>query len=283
MDAPQNPPSTLSTDALRSLLQWYAEMGIEDVVEAAPTDMRTWHAPPKIAVAESPSQNRPVATTAPQTQNPKPIQPSKDLPANDAIAEATALAAKAKDIDALREAIQQFDGCPLKPGARNTVIDDGIFGAPLLILGEAPGREEDRMGKPFVGRAGQLLDKMLAAIGHSRSEDDLAPTYITNAIYWRPPGNRNPTPDETAICLPFVHRIIALAKPKLILTLGNVPTQILMPGATGITRSRGKIVEIAIEDQSFSVLPSFHPAYLLRSPTQKKLSWEDLKAARAFL
>ena len=206
------------------------------------------------------------------------------MPADEAIAEATACASAAQSIEELRAAITAFDGCPLKPGARNTVIDDGIFGAPLMVLGEAPGRDEDRVGRPFVGRAGQLLDKMLAAIGHSRFEDDLAPAWISNSIFWRPPGNRTPTKIEIAICLPFVHRLIELAAPKVIILVGNTPTQTLFEGTPGITRARGVWKEhVTSTGLTIPACPMFHPAFLLRQPAQKRLAWEDLRAVRARL
>ena len=203
------------------------------------------------------------------------------MPTDEAIALAKSLAASATTLTELRSAIQEFDGCPLKPGARNTVIDDGIDGAPLMVLGEAPGRDEDRIGKPFVGRAGQLLDKMLAAIGHSRFEDEMASTYISNSIFWRPPGNRTPTKAEVAICMPFVWRLIELAKPKVIILVGNTPTQALFDGAPGITRARGLWREHQTSDgQTIPALPMFHPAFLLRQPLQKRLAWADLIAVR---
>ena len=265
--------------ALQALLSWYGEMGIQDVVSETPSDMRVWGAAPKLAAHVV------IKTDAPTpTSQPAPIQPLQDMETGEAIAQATKLAAAAQDIKALREAIREFDGCPLKPGARNTVIDDGIFGAPLLILDEAPGRDEDKIGKPCVGKAGQLLDRMIGAIDLSRHEDELGNAYITNTLYWRPPGNRAPKPDEIAICLPFVHRIIDLAKPKLIITMGNVPTQALFPDAPGITKARGKWRELnTTSGQIYPVLPLLHPAFLLRSPQQKKAAWADLLAVKAKL
>lgn len=194
---------------------------------------------------------------------------------------ATAAAQAATTLPALVEAITAFDACPLKAGARQTVVYDGVLGAPLLVVGEAPGKEEDRIGKPFVGRAGMLLDRMLAAIGHSRQQgDDLSKVCITNSIYWRPPGNRNPTKAETAICLPFVERFIELSAPKVIILTGNVSTQALFPDAPGITRSHGTWREVQVGGKSFPAIPIFHPAFLLRQPTQKRLAWVDLRAAQ---
>ena len=228
-----------------------------------------------------PPRRRPRPTCRPG-RPPPPAAPSAaepgELSTDEAIAAARDAAEAASTIEELAAAITAFEGCPLKAGARQTVVYDGVVGADLLIIGEAPGRDEDRIGKPFVGRAGQLLDRMLAAIGRSRAQGDgLADTCITNAIFWRPPGNRTPTDAEKAICLPFVRRFIELSAPKVIVLTGNVSTQSLFPGAPGITRSRGKWRDWPGPDGSdIPVLPIFHPAYLLRSPAQKRLAWADL-------
>jgi len=275
--SPEAPP--MDAAALRALLTWYAEMGIDDITGEVPSDFSDWTGPAKkMPQAPQPAQQAPRAAAPQPKPAPAPIIPGDDpLPADEAVAAAKAAAAAATDIESLREAIAAFDGCPLKPGARNTVIDDGIAGAPLMLLGEAPGRDEDRIGKPFVGRAGQLLDRMLAAIGHSRQEGDLAPAYISNAIFWRPPGNRAPTKAEIAICFPFVERLIELNAPKVIVTLGNTPTQTLFESAPGITRSRGTWRDYATAGGAvIPVLPTFHPAFLLRQPAQKRLAWADL-------
>ncbi|GGC95755.1 uracil-DNA glycosylase [Aquisalinus flavus] len=276
--SPEAPP--VDAAALRALLTWYAEMGIDDITGDVPSDFSQWTGSARKAlppVAQSPQQ-APRAAPTRSKPAPAPILPGDDpLPADEAIAAARAAAAAATDIESLREAIAAFDGCPLKPGARNTVIDDGIAGAPLMLLGEAPGREEDRIGRPFVGRAGQLLDRMLAAIGHARQEGDLAPAYISNAIFWRPPGNRAPTKAEIAICFPFVARLIELNAPKVIVTLGNTPTQTLFDNAGGITGARGTWRDHATAGGAvIPVLPTFHPAFLLRQPAQKRLAWADL-------
>ena len=280
-------PDIADAAALRALLAWYAEMGIDDVTGDQPSDFSTWTARRKpTALPQQPQpQTAPLNVPAAGHQAPPaaPAMLSGDdpMPASEAIAAAREIAAGAGDIAALKAAIETFDGCPLKPGARSTVIDDGIAGAPLMILGEAPGKDEDRVGKPFVGRAGQLLDRMLAAIGHSRQEDDLAPAYITNAIFWRPPGNRAPTKLEIAICFPFVERLIELAAPRVIMTLGNTPTQTIFEDAPGITRARGSWKAYATASgREIPVLPSFHPAFLLRTPAQKRLAWADLLAVK---
>ncbi|MBY0423248.1 MAG: uracil-DNA glycosylase, partial [Parvularculaceae bacterium] len=163
-------------------------------------------------------------------------------------------------------------GCPLKAGARTTVFADGVWGADLLVIGEAPGRDEDLAGRPFVGRAGQLLDRMLAAIGRRRAENAL----ISNVVFWRPPGNRTPTQLEIAVCKPFVERLVELTKPKAVMLAGGVPTQalLLLPG---ITRARGQWRTLTTSSgYSVPALPIFHPAFLLRQPAQKRFAWADL-------
>jgi uracil-DNA glycosylase len=183
----------------------------------------------------------------------------------------------AADLAALRAEIDAFTGCPLKATATHTVFADGVASSRVMIIGEAPGAEEDRQGLPFVGAAGQLLDKMLASIGRDRK----ANAYITNALFWRPPGNRPPTAAEVLACLPFVQRHIELIDPIAILTLGNVPLRALFQTEEGITRVRGKWRELSIGGKRWPLLPTFHPAYLLRQPNLKSHSWHDLLAFKA--
>jgi DNA polymerase len=184
----------------------------------------------------------------------------------------------ATTIEELAAAVAGFDDCPLKRTATNTVFIDGNPAAPILIIGEAPGADEDRIGRPFVGRAGQLLDRMLAAIDLDRSG-----VQITNVIYWRPPGNRKPTSAETAACLPFVLRHIALAQPKVLVLAGGTAATALLPTSDGITRLRGRWFDLAVPRLAAPVptLPMFHPAFLLRSPERKRDAWRDLLALRA--
>ncbi|MEM9421599.1 MAG: uracil-DNA glycosylase [Pseudomonadota bacterium] len=275
---------------MRALLDWYAAAGITTAEEAAPTNLYDWpaagHRMPKPGgrFKLPPPSASPSADHAPVNRETSGDEQAA-MSTDEAIAVAKSLAASASSIEALDEIIHGFNGCPLKSGARNTVIYDGVPRAPLLIIGEAPGREEDRLGKPFVGRAGVLLDKMLASIGMSRQpEDGLKDACITNAIYWRPPGNRTPTKAEVAVCLPFVERFIALSAPRLIVLTGNVPTQTLYPGAPGITRSRGAWREwLGPDGEPIPVLPMFHPAFLLRQPTQKRLAWADLRSVASRL
>lgn len=214
---------------------------------------------------------------------PKAARTTKPAPLAEAQAEATTtrdLAASCMDIDALRAAISNFDGCDLKLGARNLVFSDGLRGARVMIVGEAPGREEDMQGLPFVGPSGQLLDKMFAAIGLSRkAEDPSNGIYITNTLPWRPPQNRDPSSDELAMMLPFLHRHIELAAPKIIVTLGNSSTKTLLQSTRGITVMRGNWAEVL----GIATLPMFHPAALLRDPLKKRNTWADLLTLKARL
>jgi DNA polymerase len=182
-------------------------------------------------------------------------------------------------LPALRDIIAAFDLCDLKKGARNTVFADGNPAARVLILGEAPGREEDIEGRPFVGRAGQLLDRMFAAIGLSRgAADPEAAVYITNVLPWRPPGNRDPEPAEVAMMRPFVERHIALMNPQVIVVMGNTPLYALT-GQKGVMRARGTWTTVLGKP----MLPMVHPAYLLRNPIAKREAWADLLSLQARL
>ncbi len=254
--------------AAAALLRWYAEMGVDEATAPSPTDLFEWRAGPPPAPKPAPRAAKPASAPAPET-----------VAADEAIEEAKRIAAACDSFEALEQAVNGFEGCALKQGAKNTVFTDGIPGADLLVIGEAPGRDEDRVGKPFVGRAGQLLDRMLAAIGRSREKD----TLISNVIYWRPPGNRTPTQIETAICRPFVDRLIEITGPKAILIAGGAPLQALL-GVTGIMRARGIWREVETAGGArVAALPSFHPAFLLRQPASKRLAWADLKSLQARL
>lgn len=237
-----------------ALLAWQIELGADEAIADAPVDR--FAAPAAKPRAAEPAQVVPVAP-------PDPVDESR------------AAAAQAGDLAALRAAIEAFDGCELKRGARNTVFSDGAPKARVMIVGEAPGADEDRQGKPFVGRAGQLLDRMFAAIGLSRHEEGL---YITNILPWRPPGNRTPEPAEIAVMMPFVARHIELANPEIVIPMGNVSCQGLL-GRQGITRLRGQWTEAL----GRPALPMFHPAYLLRSPHAKRDAWADLLEIQARL
>jgi DNA polymerase len=197
----------------------------------------------------------------------------------EAASAAREIAAGASTLAELRAAVAAFEGCALKRTATTTVFADGTEGAPLMVIGEAPGAEEDRQGLPFVGRSGQLLDRMLAAIGFDRKRN----AYITNVLFWRPPGNRKPTDEETLLCLPFIWRHIALAKPRVVLLCGGTPATTLLGIKEGITRSRGRWHELAVPDLETRVptIATYHPSYLLRSPQFKGETWRDLLSVQS--
>ena len=182
-------------------------------------------------------------------------------------------AATAESLDALRATLAAFEGCNLRFTATNLVFGDGNPQARVMFVGEAPGLDEDLQGVPFVGRSGQLLDRMLLAIGLDRTR-----AYIANVIPWRPPGNRTPTPQETQICLPFIQRQIELVNPDVLVTLGNPSTQTLLATREGIMKTRGKWFDYDTGTRTIRALATFHPAYLLRSPSYKRMSWQDLRA-----
>jgi uracil-DNA glycosylase len=225
------------------------------------------------AFKPNPSPKMPTAfSTLPQGEGKKMAQ----LPASndDTIGRAMELAAAANSLAELQAALESFDGCPLKKTATHTVFADGNLSHRIMLIGEAPGRDEDRIGKPFVGRAGQLLDKMLAAINLDRTKN----AYITNVINWRPPDNRDPTPEEAAMCLPFLRRHIELVNPGIIILLGAVSARHVMGKTDGIMRLRGKWLEYHVNGDMVPVMPTLHPAYLLRRAADKKLAWRDLQA-----
>jgi len=261
--------------AALALLRWYVEMGVDEAIgdiapnrllPAAPAPAL---APPAAVVARPP---------APATRVAPPGTFAESLA--EAAQSARRLAAGADSIEALAALVAGFDDCPLKRTATKTVFIDGNPAAPILFIGEAPGADEDRIGRPFVGRAGQLLDRMLAAIGLDRGM-----VQITNVIYWRPPGNRKPTTAEIAACLPFVLRHIALAAPQVLVLCGGTAASALLPVSDGITRLRGRWFELAIPglDRPVPTLPMFHPAFLLRTPERKREAWRDLLALKARL
>ncbi|NNU15417.1 uracil-DNA glycosylase [Parvularcula sp. ZS-1/3] len=261
------------SEAARATLAFYRDAGLTTIEGEAPGALWDWDdTPPRAPQAEPQAKPSPRAAA--------PGQPSAD----EAIAKAEEQAAACATLDELIAHLASLKGCPLHGDERQTVIHDGVLGADLLVLGEAPGAEEARVGKPFVGRSGQLLDRMLGAIGHSRApSEEQRPVAITNAFYWRPEDNRNPNTAELAFAQPFVRRFIELSQPKAILLTGNVPTKALFPDAPGITRARGSFRDIEIGGRSIPALPVFHPAFLLRQPAQKRWAWRDLLALQAKL
>jgi DNA polymerase len=284
----------LSPDQAAALLRWQIEMGADEAIaEVAPDRL----APPSPASIASADARIPGRVAEPRRADfrfrgndelAKPVRAAAVVAPPGTFAEsladaaqsARALAAQADSVAALAALIAGFDDCPLKRTATNTVFVDGNSAAPVLIIGEAPGADEDRLGKPFVGRAGQLLDRMLAAIALDRSQ-----VQITNVIYWRPPGNRKPTAAEIATCLPFVFRHIVLSRPKVLVLAGGTAAGALLPLTEGITRLRGRWFDLAIPglDDPVPTLPMFHPAFLLRAPERKRDAWRDLLALKSRL
>ena len=262
-------------EAALAWLRWYIEMGADEAIGAEPIDRLAAPAglrpPPAIAPPTPPQAARPIAA-APPAALAESFGEAAQL--------ARHLAASARTIEALAELVAGFDGCALRRTATNTVFADGNPAAPVMIIGEAPGADEDRIGRPFVGRAGQLLDRMLSAIGYDRTG-----VLITNVIYWRPPGNRTPTAAEIASCLPFVLRHIALVGPKVLVLCGGTAAGALLPQGQGITRLRGRWFDLSIPglDRPVPTLPMFHPSFLLRAPERKREAWRDLLSLRTRL
>jgi len=251
------------------LLAFYLEAGVDCALAEEPVDR----------LAEPESAAPQVARAAPPVELARPLAAPAVLrgeatPAPDvAIVSAREAARTAPTLDALRALMEAFDGCALKNTATRLVFADGNPEARIMFVGEAPGRDEDLEGLPFVGRSGKLLDRMIGAIGLDRSK-----AYIANVIPWRPPGNRTPTPQETQICLPFIQRQIELVNPDVLVTLGNPSTQTLLSTREGIMRTRGRWFDYDTGRRVIRALPTFHPAYLLRSPSYKRLAWQDLRA-----
>jgi len=255
----------------RALLEWQVELGVTDAVLAEPVD--------RFAHAEAKAQEAAERAAAPAIQPAAPTSFGAADPGPDPIVEATRLAQAAADLPALSDALQSFAHCDLRLGARTCVFADGNPNARLMIIGEGPGADEDRQGRPFVGKAGQLLDLMFGAIGLSRtSPDPNASVYITNTVPWRPPANREPTPQELAMLRPFLLRHIELAAPEFVVLVGNVACDALL-GKRGITKLRGHWTET----QGLPALPMVHPASLLRNPEAKREAWADLLSIQARL
>ena len=254
-------------------LRWHVEMGVDEAIEDEPIDR---YAPARpeadVPAAKAPAGTPPpaaprsVAETAPAGP---PLAPSEG--ARDAIA----IAAAAQSVDDLRARLEAFEGCALKATATNTVFADGHPGADVMFIGEAPGVDEDRQGIPFVGASGQLLNRMLQAIGLGREA-----VYISNVLFWRPPGNRSPTAAETAACLPFVRRHVELARPRLLVFLGGSSAKTMLDRSEGIMRLRGRWFDYRSPglDSPIPAMPTFHPAFLLRQPAQKREAWRDFLA-----
>lgn len=256
-----------------ALLAWYVEMGVDVAVGETPVD--------RLAAADTAGQT--TMTSRPdmldRSDRTEPVQPAAVHPASDEVARAARdIAQSAKTLDELRDALERFDGCNLKRTATQLVFADGNPESRVMLVGEAPGRDEDVQGLPFVGRSGQLLDRMLAAIGLDRSS-----VYIANVVPWRPPGNRTPTPQETAICRPFIDRQIELVDPDFLVCLGGAAAKELMNTSEGILRLRGHWRDYDTGKRTIRAMATLHPAYLLRQPLQKRLAWRDLLMLKAAL
>ena len=256
----------------QEILEWYVDAGVDICLQDTPVDRFSEPDPePKKAA------KRPIPTSITQRLEkqapPPPIATRSTITVPDAnvIQSAAEIAAAAGTLEALKNAMNAFEGCNLKGTAKNMVFADGNPEAKIMFIGEAPGRDEDIQGLPFVGRAGHLLDKMMAAINLNRET-----AYISNVIPWRPPGNRTPTLQETEICRPFIERHIELAKPEIIVLLGGSSAKTLLKTSDGIMRLRGKWAEFQSGDTVIKTMPTLHPAYLLRQPAQKRLAWQDL-------
>lgn len=257
-----------------ALLDWYRDMGVDVATSEAPTDWFGEAAKKREQAAQPAPQQPPVAPK--EKLAPRPGFQS--VAPDQAVMDARERAAGAKSLAELEAALEGFDGCPLKATAKNTCFKRGSDDARIMFIGEGPGRDEDIQGKPFVGRAGKMLDKMLAAIGLDESH-----VYVTNIVYWRPPGNRTPTSQEVEACLPFLHRQAELLDPDFLVLIGGPSSQNLLGTRDGIMRLRGKWRECELGSKKRRTLPILHPAYLLRTPAAKKQAWRDLLVLRAEL
>jgi uracil-DNA glycosylase family 4 len=266
---PPRAPADLTARRAAEALRWWIEAGVDIALDETPHDRFAESAalPAPKAVASAPAMVAAAARTSPA---------ALVAPPDEAARSAGEAARAARTLDELRAALEAFQGCSLKATATQLVFADGAPEASIMLVGEAPGADEDRNGRPFVGRAGKLLDRMLASIGLDRTK-----VYIANVVPWRPPGNRTPTLQETTICLPFMMRQIALVNPRWLVCLGASATQTLLGTKEGITRARGVWREYANEDgRAIPALPMFHPAYLLRQPSAKRWAWADLRKLR---
>ncbi len=274
---PERPPT------VHELLAFYLEAGVDCALTETPTDRLAedaTDAAPAAAVAAPARVMLQASSARPAglAEAPSPMRNDKAPPPEIAIGSARAAARAAASLDELRAMLGDFDGCALKFTATKLVFADGNPAARIMFVGEAPGREEDIEGLPFVGRSGKLLDLMMAAIDLDRSK-----VYIANIIPWRPPGTRTPTPQETLICLPFIQRQIELVNPDILVTLGNPSTQALLMTRDGIMKTRGRWIDYDTGTRRIRAMPTFHPAYLLRSPAYKRLAWQDLRAIKRAL
>jgi DNA polymerase len=275
------------SSAARELLAFYQEAGVDALLGEAPVDRLAGEPPPESApVRGEPVRSQP-APAAPPSPPPRTIS-ARDLdskgrvaapPSPDAAVMAAREAAKtAASLEELRAMLERFEGCALRNTASRLVFADGNPQARVMFVGEAPGRDEDIEGLPFVGRSGKLLDLMMKAIGLDRTS-----AYIANIIPWRPPGNRTPTPQESAICLPFILRQIELANPEVLVCMGGPSAATLLNVKEGILKTRGRWFKHHTGTREIRAIATLHPAYLLRQPLQKRLAWRDFLAIKKAL
>ena len=271
-----------SAAALKALTEWWEDMGVpvdRGEIDAVLKQQSSSLIPAQAGISGDRSGKSDEDSRLRGNER-KSMRRNTSKSLHDWLQEAEALAAGADSLESLKAAIESFDGCPLKQLCEKTVVYDGTLDAPVMVLGEGPGGQEDRIGLPFVGKAGQLLDKMLGAIGLDRKTN----TFISNVNYWRPPGNRNPEAEELAVCRPFVNRMVDLAQPKIIIATGGVAAKTLLATKTGIMRLRGSERPFQTPaGTTVPMVPMFHPAYLLRRPQDKSRAWRDLLLVQARL
>jgi uracil-DNA glycosylase len=273
----------------RELLAFYRDAGVDALLGDEPVDRfadefdRPAPKPAASFAAAAFSGDGPTSPSLPRKGGGSTVGAPTAIAAAPPSAEAAVMSARAaaksaESLDALRALLQAFEGCMLRTTATQLVFADGNPKGRVMFVGEAPGRDEDIAGVPFVGRSGKLLDLMMQAIGLDRTQ-----AYIANIVPWRPPGNRTPTPHESAICLPFLLRQIELADPDILVCLGQPSTQTLLGTKEGITRTRGRWFKFDTGRREIRALPTYHPAFLLRSPLQKRLAWRDFLALKKAL
>jgi uracil-DNA glycosylase len=259
--------------AARDLLDFYSEAGADALLGEEPADRFAGAQEPP-----APARAQPVAAPTATAPRAAPLATPAPLAPDEATQSAREAAKSAQTLDELRAMLDRFDGCALKATATQLVFADGNPQGRLMLVGEAPGRDEDIEGLPFVGRSGKLLDRMLSAIGLDRTQ-----VYIANIVPWRPPGNRTPTPQESQICLPFILRQIELADPDILVCLGGPSAQTLLGIREGITKTRGRWYTFNTGKRDIRAMPTFHPAFLLRSPLQKRFAWRDFLSIKKAL
>ncbi|MGO4523710.1 uracil-DNA glycosylase family protein [Microvirga sp. 2MCAF35] len=266
-------------DALQALLDFHVEAGVDLALDETPHNRFAEPKAERIQPKAGAQPSTPKASPATSSPSPRALPKAAASAPEEVASMAREQARHARSLEELEAILAGFDGCALKFSAKNLAFADGNPDGRVMLVGEAPGADEDRIGKPFMGRSGQLLDRMLATIGLDRTQ-----VYVANIVPWRPPGNRTPTPQEIAICKPFIARQIELASPEFVLCLGGPAAQNLLGLKDGILRTRGRWFTYKTEDgREMRALPTLHPAYLLRQPLQKRLGWRDFQALRRAL